>query len=103
MAENRLIALATETAGFDVAILRPAAILRRAGFVGAVLPDWAVHVADVAAVLVAAAVRDGAVRGGVGDDGLVNEVTLENAEINTVARALRAKVGKDGVDASAKG
>jgi len=67
-----------------VVVLRPGGILR-GGFVLAIMPGMMVDVADVSAVLVAAAVRDGAVRG---DEDV--EVTLENGEIRSIAKALKA-------------
>ena len=76
--------MAKETDGFDVVVLRPGGILR-GGFVLAIMPGMMVDVADVSAVLVAAAVRDGAVRG---DEDV--EVTLENGEIRSIAKALKA-------------
>lgn len=77
--------MAEETDGFDVVVLRPGGILR-GGFVLAIMPGLMVDVADVSAVLVAAAVRDAAVGG---DEG-AKEVTLENGEIRSIAKALNA-------------
>jgi hypothetical protein len=81
-----------ETPGFEVVILRPAGIMKR-GFFTAVLPVVVVDVADMGVVLVAAAVRDGAVPAAKEDGG---EVTLENGEIQSIAKALRASSAVSG-------
>lgn len=85
MAENGLIEVAKETPGFDVVVLRPGGILR-GGIVASIMPGMMVDVADVSDVLVGAAAGDPAVRAG--EDGA--ELTLENGDIRSVAKALRA-------------